>query len=67
MSQSRKPWLEPGYKGKLKETIRLPCQPGFKMPDIDGREILYTALADGDMDIDLFNNWIILYNKNNPH
>jgi len=54
------PWRKPGYKGKLKPTPVLPCQEGFIPPsDENKKEIIYTALADGDIDIDLFNKLIM--------
>ena len=53
------PCKKPECTGKLKLTPILPCQPGFIEPTKDEkREIIYTALADGDLTIDQFNKFI---------
>ena len=67
MSEFKKPWLEPGYTGKLRETPMLPCQPGFAPPKLsvdEKKELLYTGLADGDFDVDVFNTMMVLLNRN---
>jgi len=59
MSNRQTPWRSPDYKGKLKTTPLLPCQPGFVPPSPNERkEAWYTALADGEIDIDMFNKFI---------
>lgn len=64
MGNIEKPWTEPGYTGKLKESVTLPCQPGYVEPTHDEkREILYTALAEDQISIDLFNTWSSLLAK----
>ena len=60
MNQIKTPWRDPDYKGKLKKTPTLPCQPGYIPPTVEEqKEVVYTALADGDIDIDLFNKMIL--------